>query len=247
MRSRLGQWLRNLWQRKFILVALALYKVAEDRVLGFVNGLLDSLLNSPRILDGVFQLLPVLTWLAIPITIAMILLMAYRDTRPLEISGIAHPPQKPADSAPPPGETNGGLRHTVTARGTVSYPKPQVIHDAPEEVRAQHLRSFCEQRQSLVGTGQGLLRDLWAVPDNAGRSESQVWSERVKLWRASVEVHRGKWWSNDTSRPKPAKIPGLHPTWRGELIGLVQGGLDWFAWHGTACDRDQAPSNVVRP
>jgi hypothetical protein len=70
-----------VWQKRAWFVLLALYKVGEDRILAWLNDLVDGFVGDTQAVNAVVAAIPTLTWLAIPLTIAIILFMAYRDTR----------------------------------------------------------------------------------------------------------------------------------------------------------------------
>lgn len=80
MQSWVSAWLRRIWARKLWLVALLLYKIAEDRILSGLNAALDGLVG-PDVTAFLIQSIPWLTWLAIPLTVVAILYIGYRDSQ----------------------------------------------------------------------------------------------------------------------------------------------------------------------
>lgn len=82
MRDWLGAWLRRVWERRTLLVLLGLYKIGEDRILTWTNQGIDTIVGDHSLVASALAWIPWLTWLAIPLVIAYVLLSAYRDTRP---------------------------------------------------------------------------------------------------------------------------------------------------------------------
>ena len=83
MRLRMSQWVRALWRRKWWFVGVVAYKVLEERILNWANGVIDSAVPTASEVAGrVLGNLPTVTWWLIPIVVCFILLRAYLDTRP---------------------------------------------------------------------------------------------------------------------------------------------------------------------
>ncbi|MBI4197858.1 MAG: hypothetical protein HY533_01955 [Chloroflexi bacterium] len=82
MRTRLGDWWKKVLQKRWWLVYIAVYKVLEDRSLGWFNSQIDQQAGGLLgLLRGVFSKLPWITWLAIPFIVIALLIMTWRDSR----------------------------------------------------------------------------------------------------------------------------------------------------------------------
>lgn len=90
MRKRLISWWRSIWGRKYWFLFLLLYKIIEDWGLGKLIGYVEEHRGWLVIfLTYIIDYLPWITWIAIPITIMVLLVLTWRKSAKIQVATVA--------------------------------------------------------------------------------------------------------------------------------------------------------------
>ena len=89
MRARLKSWGHTIWQRKWWFIFLLVYKIIEDWGLGKLIGYIEEQEGIwVNISDFIINYLPWVTWIAIPITILILIVKAWLDSSRLQVTTV---------------------------------------------------------------------------------------------------------------------------------------------------------------
>jgi len=92
MLQRLKLWCQSIWQKKWWLILLALYKIIEDWGLGKLVGYVEEHRGGlVDFLTWLIDYLPWVTWIAIPITIVVLLVLTWRKSSRIQVTTVAVP------------------------------------------------------------------------------------------------------------------------------------------------------------
>jgi len=86
MQARLKSWCHSIWQKKWWFVFLFFYKITEDWGLGKLIGYVEVQKGIwVNISNFIINNLPLITWIAIPVTILLLIVKVWRDSAKFQL------------------------------------------------------------------------------------------------------------------------------------------------------------------
>lgn len=207
-------WLGRVWGRKTWFALLALYKLAEDRILYSLNSVIDRIFGESAT-QAIIAAIPTLTWIAIPLTIAGILITVFRDRR---INDGRWAVLRPEWASRDQKGHWDGIHHEASA---VEADFNRILGKQVTIEDQTNIRARVDALDALVAG----YSDLWLEP-------GAYWSDRLRRRWTATRLARasGPAWAS------PLRDRIEYAVWwlyRNPPTGLHGGADDWGSWDGS--------------